>query len=540
MRRVNQAELEAALSLPHRPAQNPDPLYGQPELKAALSLLLAGKAPLFLVTPPGFDEEGHLGGFLKPRLAALPPDPALALLPRGERLELVQGSPKEGRLLRPAGPPAFRFLPEPEETTLFGRFLPRSTPRGAVLTYEDYEPGALLEVGSGVLLISAEALARRPGLAEALLSAVRRGGYTPSPPPAVPAPAFPELPVKARLLVAAPAEAIEALPLPQEAWVVAARETLAADRRSLSWLWGYLRTRTGRLSRKEFRSLASWLRRQAGHREKISLELKPLYPLLAARKRGLSLEEALRRLEEAKQAPLARFLEELREGLWTLELTGRRVGEAVGLLVIEEVGGSYGRPARITASAAPGREGVVSIEREVQLAGPLFGKAVLTLAGYLRRRYAEVGPLSASIQIVFEQTSEAIDGDSAGLAELLAVLSALSGLPLRQDRAITGAVDQTGRVLPVGGIPEKAEGLVAAARALGAPGVGLLLPRANLPHLIAEGALREALAEGFLEVYAVETVDEAIELAFGRSPSRVHRAVAERLSAFKKLEDGER
>ncbi|HFB39008.1 MAG TPA: ATP-dependent protease, partial [Oceanithermus sp.] len=229
-----------------------------------------------------------------------------------------------------------------------------------------------------------------------------------------------------------------------------------------------------------------------------------------------------------------------KEGLWAIELAGSRVGEATGLLVIEEPGGSYGRPARITASAAPGREGVVSIEREVQLAGPLFGKAVLALAGYLRGRYAEVGPLSASIQIVFEQTSETIDGDSAGLAELLAALSALAGLPLRQDRAITGAVDQTGRVLPVGGITEKAEGLVLAARALGVPRVGLLLPEANLPHLLPDGELGRAMREGFLEVYAIRTVDEAIELAFGRAASVVHRAVADRLAAFKKLEDGER
>jgi len=539
VRRVNQAELEAALPFPNRPARNPDPLYGQPEVKAALSLLLAGKAPLFLITPMGFDLEGQLGGFLAPRLAALPEDPALALVPRGEGLTVVRGHPEGGRVLRPARPPAFFYLSEPDETALFGRFLPRPAPGGAALTLEDYVPGALIEAGSGVLVVSAEALARRPALAEKLFAAVLRGGYTPVPPPDLPAPAFPELPVEARLLVAGPAEAVEALPLPAGAWVVAARETLPADRRGLAWLWGYLRARAGRLSRKELLRVARRLRRRAGHRERLALELTPLYPLLAARERGLSLEEALDRLEAAERAPLARFLEELEEGLWTLELTGSRVGEAVGLLVIEEPGGSYGRPARITASAAPGREGVVSIEREVQLAGPLFGKAVLTLAGYLRRRYAEVGPLSASIQIVFEQTSEAIDGDSAGLAELLAVLSALSGLPLRQDRAITGAVDQTGRVLPVGGVTEKAEGLVHAARTLGAPGAGLLLPRANLPHLIAEGALKEALAEGFLEVYAVETVDEAIELAFGRAASRVHRAVADRLSAFRKLEDGE-
>ncbi len=539
MRRVNQNELEAAFSLPKAPARDPDPLFGQPEAKAALSLLAAGRSPLFLGLPPGFDLEGQVGGFLRRLLAERDEDPGLALVPEGSGLRAVWGG-GSGHPLRPPGPPSVLVLPAPSEPQLFGRFLPRMTTSGAALTFEDYEPGALVRAGSGVLLVSADALAQTPELARKLFAAVREGSYLPTPPPQLPAPAFPEIPVRARLVVAGSEEAIRNLPLPPEPWIVPLRETLPLRPRTLAWLWGYLEGRAGPLSKRELRRIARRLRRQAGHRERIAPALSPLLGLLQARDQGLALNDALDRLRVTEGAGQTRFLDELAEGLWALELAGSRVGEAVGLLVVEEEGGSYGRPARITASAAPGRDGVVSIEREVQLAGPLFGKAVLTLAGYLRRRYAEVGPLSATIQIVFEQTEETIDGDSAGLAELLAVLSILSGLALRQDLAITGAVDQTGRVLPVGGVSEKAEGLLAAADTLGVAQVGLLLPEANLKNLVPEGSLSKALGSGRLLVYLVRTVDEAIELAFGRAAERVHRAVADRLRAFRKLEDGDR
>ena len=535
MRRVNRDELKPAFSLPKAPDPDPDPLFGQPEAQAALSLL-SPREPLFLSLPPGFDLEGQIGGHLRRLLAEKEADPPLVLQPEGTELRAAWEE-AEGHRLRPPGPPTVEVLHAPSEAALFGRFLPRMTPGGAALTFEDYEPGALVRVGSGVLLVSADALARVPTLAERLFAAFQEGRYLPTPPRELPAPAFPEIPIRSRLLVAGSEEAIRDLPLPQAPWIVPLREALPLRPRTLAWLWGYLQAQGHRLSRSELRQLAGALRWQAEHRAKLASGLSPWIRLLES---GRPLKEALNLFETARKAGLVRFLEELGEGFWALSLAGERVGEASGLLVVEEEAGSYGRPVRVSATAAPGRDGVVSIEREVQLAGPVFGKAVLTLAGYLKGRYAEVGPLSASIQIVFEQTHETIDGDSAGLAELLAVLSALSGLPLRQNLAVTGAVDQTGRVLPVGGISEKALGLVEAARVLNALPVGLVLPEANLQNLVPEGALAKGLQRGELSVYLVRTVDEAIELAFGKSAERVHRAVAERLRAFRKLEDGDR
>jgi len=537
VRRVNLDQFSTGFPLPRAPKARPDPLFGQPEVRALLELAYPAGRPVLLATPPGYPREAMLAAFFRPFLAAVPEEPALRLVPEGAGLALARGGRPRGLLLRPAGRPGFAYLKNPEPEALFGRFLPRPAEGGPVLTFEDFRPGLLVTLGSGVLALAAEALAARPALAEALFSRVAEGRYRPAPPPDLPAPEFPALPTTARLVVAGPAEALEALPPLPGALFGAVREGLEATREALAWLWGWLKAQGHPLTRRELGLLAAQLARQAEHRERIHLGLEALEPALAARRRGLDLKAALEKLREARSGPLRAFLRELREGLWSLDLAGARVAEAVGLLVIEEGAASYGRPVRITASAGPGRDGVVSVEREAQLSGPLFNKAVLTLAGFLKARYAEAGPLSASLTVVFEQTSEAIDGDSAGLAELLAVLSALSGLPLRQDVALTGAIDQTGRVLPVGGVPTKAEGLLAAARTLGQKRVGLVLPEANLPHLAASPEVGEAVARGALEVYPVGHVDEAIELAFGRDAGRVHRAAKERLAAFRAQED---
>ncbi len=537
MRRVNLDQLRTDFPLPKGPARRPDPLFGQPEAKALLELAYAAGRPALLAGPPGFAFEAALAAFFSQKLEAAPEEPALDLVPAGEGLALKEGGRPQGQRLRPPGKPGFRFLRAPTFEALFGRFLPRPAEGGPVITFEDFRPGLLVALGSGVLALSAEGLLARPGLAEAVFAAVLEGGYRPEPPGSLPAPDFPRLPVRLRLVVAGPAEAIEALPPLPGALRGSLREDLPLTRESLAWLWGWLRRRGHRLRQRELAAVAAFLAQRAEHRGRLALALSPLEAALQARSRGLDLERALGLLQEAGKEPERRFLDELAEGLWALDLEGARVAQALGLLVIEDGAASYGRPVRITASAGPGRDGVISVEREAQLSGPVFNKAVLTLAGYLKGRYAEAGPLSASLTVVFEQTSEAIDGDSAGLAELLAVLSALSGLPLRQDLAITGAIDQTGRVLPVGGVPTKVEGLLAAARRLGVSRVGLILPEANLPHLAASPEARRAVAEGFLEAFAVRLVDEAVELAFGKDAGRVHRAVRERLAAFRAQED---
>ena len=187
-----------------------------------------------------------------------------------------------------------------------------------------------------------------------------------------------------------------------------------------------------------------------------------------------------------------------------------------GLSVLQLGQFAFGRPSRITARVRLGKGEVVDIEREVELGGPIHSKGVLILAGFLGARYAEDRPLTLSASLVFEQSYGGVEGDSASCAELYALLSALSGLPIRQTLAVTGSVDQHGQVQAVGGVNEKVEGFFDVCRARGLGGSeGVLVPASNVKHLMLRSDVVEAAAQGRFHVYAVETVDQGIELLTG-------------------------
>jgi len=154
----------------------------------------------------------------------------------------------------------------------------------------------------------------------------------------------------------------------------------------------------------------------------------------------------------------------------------------------------------------------------VEMGGPIHSKGVLILAGYLRARYAWENPLSLSASLVFEQSYGGIDGDSASSAELYALLSAISKIPLRQSLAVTGSVDQHGRIQPIGGVNEKIEGFFDTCSARGLTGdQGVLIPDANTPHLMLRRDVVEAVEKGRFQIYPVKTVDEGIELLTGKT-----------------------
>ncbi|MBN1837914.1 MAG: AAA family ATPase [Spirochaetales bacterium] len=167
-----------------------------------------------------------------------------------------------------------------------------------------------------------------------------------------------------------------------------------------------------------------------------------------------------------------RIKELIREGTLLIDLEGEKVGQANGLSIIDLGDYRFGRPNRITASVSPGRSGIVDIERESHLGGPIHSKGVLILGGFLAQRYAAGTPLALAARLVFEQSYEGVEGDSASLAEVCALLSALAGVPLRQGIAVTGAMSQHGMVQPVGGINEKVEGFYDVCRAAAADGQG--------------------------------------------------------------------
>src|SRR6185437_16785339 len=220
------------------------------------------------------------------------------------------------------------------------------------------------------------------------------------------------------------------------------------------------------------------------------------------------------------------------------------IGQVNGLSVLSLAGHAFGTPTRITARVRPGTGRIVDIEREVELSGPLHSKGVLILSGFIAGRYALNAAMSLYASLVFEQSYGGVDGDSASSTELYALLSALAELPIRQEFAVTGSVDQLGQVQPIGGVNEKIEGFFDVCAARGLTGTqGVIIPRANTQHLMLRADVVDACAAGRFAVYAVRTIDEGIRLltghdagergADGRYPEgSVNHLVEDRLEAF--------
>ena len=181
----------------------------------------------------------------------------------------------------------------------------------------------------------------------------------------------------------------------------------------------------------------------------------------------------------------------------------------------------YGFPARITATIGPGSAGVINIEREAALSGAIHTKGFYILSGLLRYLLRTDHPLAFDASVAFEQSYGAIDGDSASGAEICCLLSALTDIPLRQDLAMTGAIDQMGHMLAVGAVNEKIEGFFDACRDIGTlKGQGVIIPRSNAGDLMLREDLVEACAAGKFHVYAIDTVHEALALLTGRAPGK--------------------
>jgi len=208
--------------------------------------------------------------------------------------------------------------------------------------------------------------------------------------------------------------------------------------------------------------------------------------------------------------------EMIEEGTILIDTEGAVVGQVNGLSVYDMGQFMFGKPARITARTGMGRGGVINIEREADLSGPTHNKGVLILGGYLRGKYARKRPMSLTASLAFEQSYGGVDGDSASSTEVYAILSSLSGLPLRQDIAVTGSLNQRGEIQPIGGVNEKIEGFFDVCRAKGLTGTqGVIIPRLNVPNLMLRSDVVAAVEQGKFHVHAVGTIDEGIEILTG-------------------------
>ncbi len=205
------------------------------------------------------------------------------------------------------------------------------------------------------------------------------------------------------------------------------------------------------------------------------------------------------------------------EGVLLIDTDGGAVGQVNGIAALSLGDYTFGRPSRITARTFAGEPGVVDIEREAKLGGPIHSKGVMILSGFVAGRYAREQPLALSASLAFEQHYEEIEGDSASSAELYALLSSLTGIPLDQGLAVTGSVNQLGEIQPVGGVNEKVEGFFDVCRARGLTGrQGVLIPEANVRHLMLREDVLQAVREEQFHIHAISTVDEGLALLTGR------------------------
>jgi lon-related putative ATP-dependent protease len=208
--------------------------------------------------------------------------------------------------------------------------------------------------------------------------------------------------------------------------------------------------------------------------------------------------------------------EMIKRGILLIDTKTTTTGQVNGLSVISLGDFEFGIPSRVTASVGLGREGVVDIEREAKMGGPIHTKGVLILSGYLNEKYAQDKPLSLSARLVFEQSYEGVEGDSASGAELYAILSALSGIPIKQNVAVTGSVNQKGEVQAIGGVNEKIEGFYEVCKAKGLTGQqGVMIPESNAQNLMLKEEILDAVKEGKFHIYAVNTIDQGIEILTG-------------------------
>ncbi|MBM3155929.1 MAG: ATP-dependent protease [Chloroflexi bacterium] len=211
-----------------------------------------------------------------------------------------------------------------------------------------------------------------------------------------------------------------------------------------------------------------------------------------------------------------RIREMIERDVLKIDTRGKVVGQVNGLSVIAFGDLYFGRPNRITASIASGREGVVDIEREAKLGGPIHTKGVLILSGVMAERYAATAPLSLSARLVFEQSYEEVEGDSASTTELYALLSALANVPIKQGIAATGSINQKGEVQAIGGVNQKIEGFYDVCKAKGLTGdQGVIIPGSNVQNLMLREDVVEAIKKGKFTVYSVKNVDEGIEILTG-------------------------
>ncbi|HHX35734.1 MAG TPA: AAA family ATPase [Gammaproteobacteria bacterium] len=442
------------------------------------------------------------------------------------------------------------FESHPTYDNLFGR-IEYSTDQGVLYTsYRQLRSGALHHANGGYLILEAEKLLSEPFVWEALKRALHSRQLKMESPlvelgRVAAATLIPQvIPLQVKVVVIGSRELYYALqeldPDFQEMFrlLVDFDEDIALTDETLPQFAQLLRARTSEegmapLTAAAVQQLARYSARLAEHKERISASLADLFQVVSEAdfmrcSAGAELTDA-QHIEQAIAARInrtgrvsARIMDDMLSGVILIDTEGAAVGKCNGLTVLAVGDSVFGVPARISASVYPGGSGIVDIEREVSLGQSIHSKGMMIVTGYLGSRYAQEFPLAISASIALEQSYGYVDGDSASLGEVCALISALSRVPLKQSFAITGSINQFGEVQAVGGVNEKIEGFFHLCQARGLSGEqGVIIPESNVINLLLNEAVVTAVREGQFHIYTVRDVDQALGLLSGTEAGRL-------------------
>jgi predicted ATP-dependent protease len=456
--------------------------------------------------------------------------------------------------------------PSPTYENLFGSIKYRTTPGGGMETnFTMIRPGALHRANGGILVLRAEALAQSPDVWEALKAALRdqririEEHHRESSLPLLDAPEPISIPLDVQIfLIGAPtwyysvffqdpdfktyfkikAEIDPDLPaIPQNVSIYSRLIQQSSilhtgqeiDEEATQYLMGYS---------------ARWV----GHRKKLNSKFELIADILSEAgslvaagtpecpSNKITLNDIKTVIQERRKRSARledRAHEDIESGQILIDTTGKVVGQVNALSVLSTGDHQYGLPNRITARTYAGELGVINIERLIEMSGPIQQKGVFILDGYLNGMFAQDFPLSCGCSITFEQNYGGVEGDSASLAELIAILSSLSEIPIRQDMAITGSINQFGEVQPVGGIIHKIEGFYRTCKHRGLTGTqGVIIPNTNIDNVILRDDIAAAIEAGDFSIRPISRIEDALTILTGHLPKTIFDAVRKKLTFY--------
>lgn len=484
---------------------------------------------------------GNIGAFIEAKnISGQPPEAQFASEQFFKRYEvniMVTNKDLEG------APVVVEY--NPTYSNLFGRI--EKEARFGVLTtdFSMIQPGSLHRANGGYLMIPVQDLARTPASYESLKRALKNGNIT------IEDISFPGAPISARGLQPEPIELNVKVVLVGDSQVYEMLYTQDPDFKELFKVKAHFDTSMDRteeniqkyaaamanvctreglrhLDAEAAAKIIEYSSRLADDKEKLSTRFADISDIIreatfyatqdkAPHVTAVHITKAIEERIYRSNLIQEKIQEMIQRGVILISTEGEAVGQINGLSVMRYGDFEFGGPSRVTASVAVGRQGIIDIERESEMGGRIHTKGVMILSGYLSRIFAQDKPLGLSARLVFEQSYSGVDGDSASSTELYTLLSALSGIPIKQCFAVTGSVNQHGEVQAIGGVNEKIEGFYEICKARGLTGEhGVLIPESNIQNLMLKEEVVDAAKNGLFHIYPVKTISEGIEILTGK------------------------